>query len=144
MRAIVFVRCLILATTLGAAACGGGSSSPAPAPSPSPTPTPTPSPSPGSPGLVMIVGERAANSFNPNPSAPDNGSMRWDNADGVTHRIVANDNSFDTGNIAPGETSAAMAVSANGVHYHCSIHPSMIGAVNSSGGNTPPCTGQYC
>jgi plastocyanin len=93
---------------------------------------------------VTIVGERAANSFNPNPSAPANGSMTWSNADSVTHRIVANDNSFDTGDIAPGAKSAAMAVGADGVHYHCSIHPSMIGAVNSPGGNTPPCMGQYC
>ena len=144
MRAAIFVQCLVLATALGAAACGGGSSSPPPAPSPTPTPTPSPSPSPGTSGQVTIVGERAANSFNPNPSAPVNGSLTWNNADTVTHRIVANDNSFDTGNIAPGATSAAMGVGADGVHYHCSIHPSMIGVVNSSGGNTPPCTGPYC
>ena len=60
-----------------------------------------------------------------------NGWVTWTNADGVTHRIVANDGSFDTGNIAPGETSAAMTVATDGARYHCSIHPSMVGAVNS-------------
>jgi plastocyanin len=68
----------------------------------------------------------------------------WNNADTVVHRIVANDGSWDTGNIAPGANSAPMAVSTNGVRYHCSLHPSMVGVVNSTGGDTPPCTGLYC
>ena len=70
--------------------------------------------------------------------------MTWLNQDSVVHRIVANDGSFDTGNIAPGDTSQAMTIPTNGARYHCSIHPTMLGAVNSTGGNTPPCTGQYC
>jgi plastocyanin len=143
MRAAVFVRCLVFAGALGAVTCGGGGSTPSPSPSPSPTPSPTPSP--GAAGQVTIVGQQAGTSFTPNPSAPAaSGAVTWNNGDNVTHRIVANDNSFDTGNILPGETSAAMAISANGARYHCSIHPSMIGVVNSTGGNTPPCTGQYC
>ncbi len=73
-----------------------------------------------------------------------NGAVTWTNDDGVTHRIVANDGSFDTGNVAPGATSQAMTVAAAGARYHCSIHPSMVGVVNAANGNTPPCTGQYC
>ena len=60
------------------------------------------------------------------------------NEDSVAHRIVANDGSFDTGNIPPGASSQAMTVSADGARYHCSIHPSMIGVVNSTGGTAPP------
>jgi len=37
-----------------------------------------------------------------------------------------------------------MTVATAGARYHCSIHPSMVGAVNATDGNTPPCTGQYC
>jgi len=95
---------------------------------------------------VAIVGQQGANSFNPNPAtAATSGSLVWNNGDNVVHRIVANDGSFDTGNIAPGAASTAMAMPADGARYHCSIHPSMIGAVKSAnGGAPPPCTGQYC
>lgn len=70
--------------------------------------------------------------------------MMFSNADGVTHRIVANDGSWDTGNIGPGGSSAAMTVPAAGSRYHCSLHTSMVGVVDSAAGGTPPCTGQYC
>ena len=76
--------------------------------------------------------------------AASSGSETWNNTDSVTHRIVANDGSFDTGNIAPGASSPAMSVSADGARYHCSIHPTMVGVVNNSSGGTPPCTGLYC
>ena len=69
----------------------------------------------------------------------------WRNNDNVTHRIVLNDGTFDTGNIAPGATTAARQLSNDGVNYHCSIHPGMIGSVMASGGAPPPpCTGMYC
>jgi plastocyanin len=72
-------------------------------------------------------------------------SVAWHNNDGTTHRIVANDGSFDTGNIAPGATSSAVRPAAAGANYHCSIHPSMTGAIGSQQGTAPPeCTGPYC
>ena len=131
MHAGVLARCLTLGAIIVAVACGGGGYNP--------------SPSPGMPGQVTIVGQQAGNSFNPNPSAPaTNGSVVWNNSDTVVHRIVANDDSFDTGNIAQGAASAAITVPTDGARYHCSLHPSMIGVVNSTGGSTPPCMGQYC
>ena len=142
MSIAIFVRSLALAAAFGAVTCGGGSGGY----NPSPSPSPNPSPSPGTPGQVTIVGQQAANSFNPNPATPSaSGSLVWENTDGVAHRIVANDGSFDTGNIAPGASSAAITIPGDGTRYHCSIHPSMIGGVKSaSGGAPPPCTGQYC
>ena len=69
----------------------------------------------------------------------------WRNNDNVTHRIVLNDGTFDTGDIAPGATSSARQLSNDGVNYHCSIHPGMVGSVMaSSGAPPPPCTGVYC
>src|SRR5215208_8185480 len=118
------------------AGCGGSYSSP------SPTPTPTPT---GASATVNVVGDRGASSFTPNPVSPGAAlTVAWKNTDGTTHRIVANDNSFDTGNIAANGTSAAITVPAAGMNYHCSIHPGMVGAINGSSGSPPPCTGIYC
>lgn len=94
---------------------------------------------------MNVVGVNGNRSFNPNPGTlAADGSVMWQNNDGVAHRIVANDGSFDSGVIAPGASSSKLAVGANGANYHCSIHPTMIGAVNASTGATPPCQGQYC
>ena len=68
-------------------------------------------------------------------------TIAWRNTDGVVHRIVANDGSFDTGDIAPGATSAPRTLTADGANYHCSIHPGMVGAINSAAGAPPPCSG---
>ena len=122
-----------------AVACGGGGSgnSSTPAAPTSATPTSTLS--------VDIVGDRGSQSFTPNPALPSSGqSVSWRNGDGVTHRIVSNDGSFDTGNIAPGTASPGTRIPTDGANYHCSIHPGMIGAVAGTRGSPPQCTGDYC
>lgn len=122
------------------AGCGGSGSGGYTNPGPTPTPTPTPGGN-----TVSIVGQAGNRSFNPNPAAlSSDGKMIFSNADGTTHRIVANDGSWDTGNLGAGATSAAVSVPAGGSNYHCSIHPSMVGVINNSAGATPPCTGLYC
>ena len=133
------LRATAVAVALACAACGGSGYNGG---TPSPTPTPTPTPS----GVtVSIAGNLGSQSFNPNPASPGAAlTVNWRNADGLVHRIVANDNSFDTGNISPSGTSMTVTVPAAGVNYHCSLHPTMIGAVNGSGGTAPPCTGRYC
>ena len=136
-------RCVLLALTLLLSGCGGGGSY---NPSPNPTPTPTPTTTPTPAGQVNIVGQRGNTSFSPNPVTADaNQATVWNNADTVVHRIVANDGSFDTGNIAPGAASAAMAIPTGGANYHCSLHPAMVGAIRAAAGSEPPpCTGIYC
>ena len=62
----------------------------------------------------------------------------------VIHRVVLNDGSVDTGDIAPGATSQPLMMPGAGSNYHCSVHPGMIGAVSSTSGSTPPCEGIYC
>ncbi|HET9360870.1 MAG TPA: hypothetical protein VFO58_14060, partial [Vicinamibacterales bacterium] len=62
----------------------------------------------------------------------------------VTHRVMLNDGSIDTGDIAPGATSRAVQMPAEGTNYHCGVHPGMIGAVSSSAGPPPVCQGIYC
>jgi plastocyanin len=136
MRSHLF-RAGVLGALFGVAGCGGGGYG-------GTTPSP---PAGGTPASVTvnIVGDRGNQSFNPNPASPGAAlTVAWQNADGVTHRIVANDNSFDTGNIGGNGKSITVTVPAAGINYHCSIHPHMTGAINGASGTAPPCTGQYC
>ena len=132
----------VAAAVLMAAGCGGGGSSTPPAGNPS---APTPPPAGSAATTISIVGDRGSQSFSPNPApATQSRAVAWRNNDGVVHRIMSNDGTIDTGNIAPGATSPAVTLGTDGTNYHCTIHPGMIGAVNSSGGTPPPCTGIYC
>ena len=93
---------------------------------------------------IEIAANNGSQSFSPNP-APAGGQMAvWRNDHGETHRIVANDGSFDTGDLAPGATSAMVQLPAAGLNYHCDIHPTMIGAVGGAGGAAPPPCTDYC
>jgi plastocyanin len=130
-----------LVVVLACVGCGGGSG-----PSGNPGGPTLPTVSTGGPSTISIVGDRGSQSFSPNPGAvgQDN-SIVWRNNDSVAHRIVLNDNSQDTGSIAPGASSRAIPLPADGTNYHCSIHPGMVGAVRATGGAAPPpCTGIYC
>jgi plastocyanin len=121
-----------------AGACEGGSSSSPSAPS---------TPSPGAAAAtITILGERGSQSFSPNPASASQGqSVSWRNNDTQVHRIVFNDGSLDTGEIAPGASSSPRVMPSNGSRYHCSIHPTMVGGINQSSGEPPPCNdGPYC
>ncbi len=116
---------------IAAAGCGGGgysSSSSTPA-APSTT---TSSSAPAGAATVSIVGQRNDQSFAPNPVPITQGALVvWHNGDSTVHRIVMNDGSFDSGNLAPGADSAAMRLSSAGGQYHCLIHPTtMFGSIN--------------
>ena len=111
---------------------------PAPAPAPAPTPAPTPTPTPPAPappsGIVTInvLGVNGSQSFSPNPATLPAGQMVvWHNIDSITHRVVLNDGTLDTGNLNPGASSQPMAINVpnTGDPYHCSIHPSMVGTI---------------
>jgi plastocyanin len=100
----------------------------------SPTaPTDPTTPPPAGATQIGIVGDRGNQSFNPNPAAVTQGqTMTWKNNDGITHRIVADDGSFDTGNVGGGQFSAAVTLKTNGASYHCSIHPDMVGTISAT------------
>ncbi len=127
------------------AGCGGSSSY---------TTAPSPVTSGGGSGstganviTINITSNNGSQSFSPNPASIQNGQMVvWHNADSVTHRVVLNDGSIDTGSLAPGQSSAAKAWTASSAQYHCSIHPSMVGSVNASTSTSPggACDGYYC
>src|SRR5204863_3799862 len=91
--------------------------------------SPTPS---SAAGIVTInvVAINGAQSFSPNPATLPAGQMVvWHNVDTITHRVVLNDRSGDTGDLAPGVSSPPMAMGAASGQYHCSIHPDMVGSI---------------
>jgi len=120
----ILLRTLFVATTCAVYACGGSTT-------PSPTsPTGTVAPPAGA-TIIDVVRENGAQSFSPNPATVPPGQMVvWHNVDTVTHRVVLNDGTLDTGNLAPGAFSTPMILRAVGA-YHCSIHPSMVGTIVS-------------
>jgi plastocyanin len=135
MRKFVVASVLILG--LGMWGCSGGYSSGSTNSPSAPTPT--------SNGVVTInvVAIDGAQSFSPNPATLPPGQMVvWHNVNNTTHRVVLNNRSLDTGDLAPGASSQPMAIGAAGGEYHCSIHPSMIGSLNQDT-STPPPTSPY-
>jgi plastocyanin len=106
---------------------------------------PTP-PSPSTSGVVTVnvVGINGALSFSPNPATLPAGQMIvWHNVDSITHHVVFNDGSVDTGNLVAGASSQPQAIAAAGGPYHCSIHPVMVGSVNQDTTTAPPSQGAY-
>jgi len=84
-------------------------------------------------------------SFSPNPASVGGQMVVFRNNDSIVHRVQLNDASVDTGDIAPGATSRAVQMPGNGTNYHCTLHPDMVGAVNTAAGSPPPpCEGIYC
>jgi plastocyanin len=120
---------------LAAASCGGGGYSPPTNPGPT-TPTVV---------TITIVGVNGKLSFSPNPADVQPGQMVvFRNNDVVSHRVTLDDNSIDSGDIPPGATSRQLPLGAVNKSYHCSVHPSMVGSLNSAQTpDPPPCTG-YC
>ena len=99
----------------------------------------------GNTPTISILGSNGTQAFSPNPAAFGGQQVVFKNNDTVIHRVVLNDATVDTGDIAPGATSRAVTMPANGTNYHCTIHTGMIGSVNpNSGGAPPPCEGVYC
>jgi plastocyanin len=135
----VIVASVVVALSVCAWGCGGSTDSggnpvtPTPAPSSTPIPTPTPTP-PSGVVTINVVSENGAQSFSPNPATLPAGQMVvWHNIDRVTHRVVLNDGSLDTGDLAAGASSQPMSINATNGAYHCSIHPSMVGTIIQGG-----------
>ena len=126
MKSILIGSCtaVVLAVAVACGGSGGG------------TPQTQPSGVPSGGGnnvnatTISILGDRGGASFTPNPAPSGNADLVFKNTDTQIHRIVANDGSFDSGDIAPGTTSKAVSMTTDGTNYHCLIHPDMIGAVS--------------
>ena len=123
-----------LAAAFGCSSGGGSSTTTAPSAAAT-----------AAPSTITIVGQNGKQAFTPNPAAFGGQQVVFKNSDTVTHRIVLNDGSVDTGNIAPGATSSPVTMPFAGTNYHCAIHLGMIGGVDgATSTEPPPCTGLYC
>ena len=126
---------LAMAGAFIAASCGGGGGT-----------TPTPSGG-GTAGTVTITitGKGGKLAFTPNPATVAPGQLIvFKNNDVVAHHVMLDDGSAQTPDIAPGATSAAVAI-GNNKSYHCTIHPGMVGGFNGTEVEPPPnCNQAYC
>jgi plastocyanin len=117
---------------VSAGACNSDNNNPvAPNPSPSASPTPSPTPTPAAADItITIKGMNGDQSFSPNPGTVKAGqTVSWTNSDSIAH--TATGTGWDTGSIAPGQTSQPIQFSTAGTFdYHCSIHPTMVGRLN--------------
>jgi len=56
----------------------------------------------------------------------------WYNSGSVTHTVTARDNSFDSGNLSPGDPGDTFQYTfeqSGELEYYCKIHPSMVGTI---------------
>jgi len=130
-----FATASVLTLGLGMWGCSGGDYSSGSVDNPA---APTPATS-NEVVTIDVVAINGAQSFSPNPTTLPAGQMVvWRNVNNTTHRVVLNDRSVDTGDLAPGTSSRPMAIGAAGAEYHCSIHPEMIGSINQDTSTAPP------
>jgi plastocyanin len=99
----------------------------------SPTPGPT-----SAPVAVKIVDY----AFSPQKiTIPVGGSVTWTNRDDVAHTATASDNSFDSGNLATGQSWSHVFTKAGKYAYVCTYHPNMTGTVIVQATPTPASSG---
>jgi len=65
----------------------------------------------------------------PAPNLPIGTIVVWYNNDSVAHTVTARDNSFDSGDLSPGDTFQYTFEQSGTLEYYCRIHPSMVGKI---------------
>jgi plastocyanin len=56
-------------------------------------------------------------------------SVTWTNQDTPAHRVVADDGSFQSADLATGQSFSHAFDKAGTYKYHCNIHPQMVGQI---------------
>jgi plastocyanin len=131
----------VCAGAVALASCGGGGGSPT---SPS---NPPPSGGGSTTVTITITGQGGRLAFFPNPATVHAGQLVvFKNNDVVAHHVSLDDMTVQTPDIAPGATSAPVAMGLSGSKtYHCTIHPGMVGGFNGAEADPPPnCNVAYC
>src|SRR5215208_7336588 len=80
------------------------------------------------------------NFFDPPDATVEPGStITWTNNGDEPHTVTADDGSFDSGRLNPGDSYTVAFGGQGTVTYHCEIHPEeMRGSVTVGGGDTTP------
>ena len=83
--------------------------------------------------------------FDPDQIIVDPGTtVTWVNKeDSIAHTVTADDGSFDSGTLNPGDSYSVMFDGSGQVAYHCKLHPDMTGRliVGGTGGGEPTTAG---
>ena len=58
-----------------------------------------------------------------------NSTIKWVNNDNAPHTVTANDASFDSGNVAHGQSFTFTFTTPGTYQYHCVYHPWMTGTI---------------
>ena len=112
------IRLSLLAAALALAGAGCGSSSPT-------------APTVSADVLITMLGDRANQSYSPNPTTMRVGqTVAWKNSDTTAHDATQDAARFQTGTINAGATSNPQTMSTAGTFaYHCTLHPGMVGTL---------------
>ena len=79
------------------------------------------------------------NFFDPPDVAVEPGStITWTNKGDEPHTVTADDGSFDSERLNPGDSYTVAFGGQGTVRYHCEIHPEMRGSVTVGGGGSAP------
>jgi plastocyanin len=116
MSVRIFVACVC---ALAAVSCGSSSSTPS-------------SPSPSTATVTIVSGARTltTTAYSPNPVTVTRGTtLTWTNNDSSTHDQIADNGSFNSGDVAPGAQGSVTLQSAGTITYHCGRHPNMVGTI---------------
>lgn len=116
-----------------AAALPTATPTPIPTATPTPTPTQTPTPEPTTPGITPsptpsptpppLTINAQDFEFNPlNPAVPVGVSIVWTNVGEKRHSITADDGSFDSGLLDPGQTFTLTFTEPGDYAYYCVLH----------------------
>ena len=72
--------------------------------------------------------------FNPASLSVKTGTtVTWNNSDTTIHTVIADDGSFNSGNIAISAVYSKVFNSAGTFSYHCALHPEMTGKIVVTG-----------
>jgi plastocyanin len=90
-------------------------------------------PTAGAQGKTMTVSIKDFAFNPPNATVAPGTTVTWVNNDQVPHTATANDGTFDSGTLQPGQ-SYSFAFDEPGTYaYHCNIHPYMTATITVSG-----------
>ncbi len=56
-------------------------------------------------------------------------TVTWTNNDTAAHTVTADDGSFDSGNLSPGQSFTHTFTASGSVAYHCNYHPNMVATI---------------
>jgi plastocyanin len=70
------------------------------------------------------------NAFSPSNLTVAPGTIvTWTNTDLVAHTSTSDGSGWDSGAVAPGQQYSVAFPTSGTFHYHCAIHPGMVGTV---------------